>query len=238
MPKKISLNIGSNLNRYFGKNCTYNHAASVLQIDPSNYCKIRTGYDIKLSSVMKFATIIQVNLPVLFVNNAEYLFSIVFGKDIILPDNTDNKEDYQEVECEHKLQKDLRSYKVDSRTEAFISNFITNIEVTLKAQRKNKNIFYTIPETPKGWELVGNKKSEADDNNDVISRTVIHNLFVKKDYSNCLVSTLGWLALCCEYSWDDLAMLLVNNQYLELSKENKLVVKKEFRYNHLFKPAN
>lgn len=234
MPKKISPILANNLKYFFkhkygsfpyapSPSCSDTMAASFLGYARDKYAGLLySNHDILLSSVHKFSLNLHINLPVLFSYEAPNIFSSIFEDDYSDPDD----EGYQ-------LQVLRRSYTADDRMDAFIRNFIININLSKEKKRMKWSDFYNIKTSvDKSWLDVGNNGI------DLICRASVDNILRKKQSNDCLVSTLGWIAICCGYSWADLAMLFVNNKFLEFSSDlNRLFVKDEFIDTYLLQPA-
>ncbi|SHF02432.1 hypothetical protein [Schwartzia succinivorans] len=230
MSKKISPIISTNLRRFFDnkygnfsydsfKPCNDTQAANFLGYARDKYSKLQSKNDILLSTVLNFSIRLNINFPVLFSNEAEEIFSFIFGSDY-------KKDDYEN----YNRQLKMRSYKADFRLDFFIRNFIGNINKTLEKQNLKINKIYNPKAFPKEWTDVGN--------DDFISRSNTNKILRYGLCHDCNVSTLGCIALCCGYSWSDLAMLFVNNNYLRFSyDEGKMVVKDEYIDTYLLQPA-
>ncbi|KHM51360.1 hypothetical protein NZ47_10935 [Anaerovibrio lipolyticus] len=228
MSKKISLILSNNLRHFFenkygnfaydpNKPCSDTLAAKFLDYARDKYSTLQNKNDVLLSTITKFSIRLNINPPVLLSNQASFIFSMIFD---------DNKSQ------DPKLKMKLRSYQADFRTKSFLNNFITNINMTLVKQNRQVSAIYNPLHIPEDWLSVGNNSTDG------ISKASAHNILTKKLLNDCYISTLGWIALCCGYSWAELPMLFVNNRLLQFEKEGtKLVVRKEYYYTFLLEPA-
>lgn len=234
---KIDCTIADNIEKFF-KNQevmrtfpTSNHfsekqMSEFLSYSRDNLNKLRSHCaDLKLSTLQRFAVKMDLNLPVMFSTEFDAIVTDRYSLkvDDIHPDDDETIID----EKRRILQR--RAFQCDDNLPQFIDNFSKNIRAILqKNHQKLVTLYQNEDREISGW---------PPDNERLSRRTVTKILSLTNRCENCNVSTLGWLALCTGYGWDDIGTLLCDPAILQF-KDGKLVPKAGHENTFLLEPAN